>query len=98
MNRSMFITLSALLLFTVLAVALAGIYTPGVMLISTRFEPTRQGNAVGWFLASSSMGYVVALVIGGFVVARAGWRPAVLVLAVGPLACFLLALFLFRGD
>ncbi|HEV8458947.1 MAG TPA: MFS transporter, partial [Methylomirabilota bacterium] len=90
--------LSGLVLFTALAVALAGIYTPGVMLISERFEPARRGNAVGWFLASSSMGYVLALVIGGFVVARAGWRSAVFVLALGPLACFILALLLFRGD
>jgi MFS family permease len=89
--------LSALLLFTALAVALAGIYTPAVMLISARFEPTRRGNAVGWFLASSSMGYVVALIVGGFVVARAGWRTAVVVLALGPLACLVLALVLFRG-
>jgi MFS family permease len=89
--------LSALLLFTMLAVALAGIYTPAVMLIAARFEPIRRGNAVGWFLASSSIGYVVALVIGGFVVARAGWRPAVFVLAAGPLACLLLTLLLFRG-
>ena len=90
--------LSGLLLFTALAVALAGIYTPGVMLISARFEPTRRGNAVGWYLASSSMGYVLALIVGGFVVARAGWRPAVVVLALGPLVCFVLALLLFRDH
>ena len=89
--------LSALLLFTALAVALAGIYTPAVMLISARFEPARRGNAVGWFLASSSMGYVVALIVGGFVVAQAGWRTAVFVLGMGPLVCLVLALVLFRG-
>ncbi len=90
--------LSGLVLFTALAMALAGIYTPGVMLISERFAPARRGNAVGWFLASSSMGYVLALVIGGFVVARAGWRSAVFVLALGPLVCLILALLLFRGN
>jgi MFS family permease len=90
--------LSGLLLFTALAVALAGIYTPGVMLISARFEPARRGNAVGWFLASSSMGYVVALVLGGLIVARSGWRAAIMVLALGPLVCLLLAALLFRGD
>jgi MFS family permease len=88
--------LSALVLFTTLAVTLAGIYTPGVMLISARFEPSRRGNAVGWFLASSSVGYVLALIIGGLVVARAGWRAAIAALALGPLACVALALILFR--
>lgn len=89
--------LSALLLFTALAVALAGSYTPGVMLISARFDAPRRGSAVGWFLASSSLGYVLALVVGGFVVASAGWRAAVLVLALGPLLYLALALVLFRG-
>ena len=89
--------LSALILFTALAVALAGIYTPGVMLISARFDSARRGNAVGWFLASSSMGYVLALVVGGFVVAHASWRSAIVVLGLGPLLCLALALVLFRG-
>ncbi len=88
--------LSALILFTAVAVALAGIYTPGVMLISARFDAVRRGNAVGWFLASSSIGYVLALVVGGLVVARAHWRAAIFVLALGPLLCLGLALVLFR--
>src|SRR5439155_675216 len=52
---------SALLLFGAVAVAVAGIYTPGIMLLADRFEPARRGRAVGWFLAASSMGYVLAL-------------------------------------
>jgi MFS family permease len=47
---------SAFLLFFVMAVVVAGSYTPGVMLIASRFEPGRRGGAVGWFLASSSVG------------------------------------------
>lgn len=89
---------SGLLLFTVLAVALAGTYTPAVMLISARFDPARRGNAVGWFIASSSAGHVVALLAGGALVARWGWRAAIAGLALGPLACLGLALWLFRGD
>ena len=62
---------SAFLLFFVMAVVVAGSYTPGVMLIAGRFEPGRRGGAVGWFLASSSVGYVAALAV------AAGWwlRP-----------------------
>jgi MFS family permease len=89
---------SALILFTALAVALAGLYTPGVMLISTRFDSSRRGNAVGWFLASSSVGYVLALIVGGVAVARAGWRAAIVVLALGPLLSVALACLLFRGG
>lgn len=88
---------SGLVLFFVAAVAVAGSYTPGVMLIASRFEPARRGAAVGWFLASSSVGYVLALAGGGLVVARAGWRAALFMLALGPLACLVLSLVLFRG-
>lgn len=87
---------SAFLLFFVMAVAVAGSYTPGVMLIASRFEPGRRGGAVGWFLASSSVGYVLALAVGGWVVATAGWRAALWALALGPLLCLVLSLALFR--
>jgi len=90
--------ISALLLFGAVAIAVSGIYTPGIMLLAERFEPARRGRAVGWFLAASSMGYVIALVIGGIMVARAGWRAALGVLALGPLLCFVLSLALFRGE
>ena len=88
---------SAVVLFFLSAVAIAGTYTPGVMLIAARFEPARRGGAVGWFLASSSVGYVLALALGGFVVAHAGWRAALFVLALGPVCGLLLSLVLFRG-
>ena len=90
--------LSALLLFGAVAVAVAGIYTPGIMLLAERFGPARRGTAMGWFLAASSMGYVLALVVGGVVVARAGWRAALFVLALGPLLCFVLSLVLFMAS
>jgi len=89
--------LSGMALFFLVAVAVAGSYTPGVMLIAARFEPARRGSAVGWFLASGSAGYVLALAGGGLVVARAGWRPALFAMALGPAVCLLLALVLFRG-
>jgi MFS family permease len=89
---------SAVILFGAVAVAVAGIYTPGIMLLAERFEPARRGRAVGWFLAASSLGYVLALLIGGAVVARAGWRTALFVLGLGPVLCFFLSRVLFRGD
>jgi MFS family permease len=87
---------SAVLLFFVMAVVVAGSYTPGLMLIASRFEPGRRGGAVGWFLASSSVGYVLALAVGGWVVATAGWRAALGALALGPLLCLVISIPLFR--
>lgn len=88
---------SAFVLFFVMAVVVAGSYTPGVMLIAARFPPDRRGSAVGWFLASSSVGYVLALAVGGWVVAHAGWRAALWALAAGPLLCLALSIGLFAG-
>jgi len=39
--------LSALILFSVLAAALAGTYTPGLVLLAERFTPERRGWAIG---------------------------------------------------
>lgn len=86
---------SAFLLFFGMAVVVAGSYTPGLMLIASRFEAARRGSAVGWFLASSSVGYVLALAVGGWVVAHAGWRAALWTLAAGPLVCLALSIGLF---
>jgi len=41
--------ISSLLLFGAAAVAVSGIYTPGIMLLAERFEPARRGRAVGWY-------------------------------------------------
>jgi len=68
--------LSALVLFAALAVSLAGTYTPGLILLADRFPAPRRGWAIGWFLASSSSGYALALVLAGLVVTLAGWRTA----------------------
>jgi MFS family permease len=90
---------SALLLFGAVAVARRRHPTPGIMLLAERFEPARRGRAP-WAGSSqaSSTGYVVALLVGGTVVERAGWRTALFVLALGPLLCFFLSIVLFHGD
>src|SRR5260370_18126508 len=44
------------------------------------------------------MGYVLALLTGGVVVAGAGWRTALFVLGRGRVLCFFLSLVLFHGD
>lgn len=90
--------LSALLLFAALAVAVAGTYTPGLILLADRFPTERRGWAIGWFLASSSIGYALALGLAGFVVTAAGWRTALFTLALGPVTCAILAISILRGT
>lgn len=83
--------LSALALFFALAVSMAGVYTPGLILLADRFPAERRGWAIGWFLASSSVGYAVALGVAGLVVTLGGWRLAIWTLALGPVGCATLA-------
>lgn len=90
--------LSALVLFATLAVSLAGTYTPGLILLADRFPAARRGWAIGWFLASSSVGYALALALGGLMVTLAGWRTALFTLALGPVVCAILAISLLRGT
>lgn len=90
--------LSAIILFTALAVSLAGTYTPGLILLADRFPATRRGWAIGWFLASSSVGYALALGLAGLVVTLAGWRLALFTLALGPVTCAALAIPILRGT
>lgn len=89
---------SALILFSLLAITLAGTYTPGLVLLAERFPVARRGWAIGWFLAASSSGYALALVLGGIVITIAGWRAALLTLALGPVACAALAIAVLRGT
>ena len=49
------------MLFSLVAIALAGTYTPGLVLLAERFPVARRGWAIGWFLAAASSGYALAL-------------------------------------
>ena len=89
--------LSALILFSVLAAALAGTYTPGLVLLAERFTPERRGWAIGWFLASASLGYAIALGLAGLMMAIVGWRAALFALALGPAVGAALTAAVLRG-
>lgn len=56
---------SGLVLYTLVAVSQGGTYTTGIMLIADRYPPARRGGAMGWFLASASLGYALSLVLAG---------------------------------
>jgi len=75
---------SALVLYTLTGLCSGGSYTPGLALISQRFQPRRRGAAMGWFLAASSLGYAVALFFGSALIAMEGWRAFFLAAAMGP--------------
>ncbi len=87
---------SGLALFTLVALSQGGTYYPAIMLISDRYPPERRGGAVGWLIASTSIGYALSLVLSGEMLALGGYRLAFLVTAFGTVAGAALALVSLR--
>ncbi|MBI4013144.1 MAG: MFS transporter [Candidatus Rokubacteria bacterium] len=78
--------LSAALLYGLTALMIGGNYTPGLILIADRFPPETRGRATGFFLSATSIGYAASLVLAGGVLARWGWRAALIAGSLGPVA------------
>ena len=75
---------SAVVLFGLVGISQAGTYTPAIMLIAGRYAIERRGTAIGWLLASSSLGYVGSLAVSGTALANSGYQTAFLSCAIGP--------------
>jgi MFS family permease len=88
--------LSALLLHGLLGLCSGSSYTPGLTLISERFSSQVRGRAMGFYLAAASLGYAVALVLGGALVTSIGWRGVFIAIACGPLAAACLSFYTLR--
>ncbi len=82
---------SALLLHTLLGIALGGTYTTGVMILADQYESRSRGMAVGFFIASTSFGYACSLGLTGLTLPLGGYKLSFLLTCVGPLAGWLVA-------
>ncbi|MGQ7794476.1 MFS transporter [Faunimonas sp. B44] len=67
---------SALLLYANVGLWQGGIYTPLVMLFAERSAPERRGTAMGWLIASTSLGYAFSLAVSGIGIALGGHMAA----------------------
>jgi len=77
--------MSCLVFYSITGLCSGGSYTPGLTLIAERFPRTRRGAAMGWYLAASSLGYALALIISSHLLAAFGWRAVFIGAATGPL-------------
>ena len=82
---------SALVLYTLLALALGGTYTTGMLLIAESVPVARRGRAMGFYIAGHSLGLALALILTGVAIPRGGYPLAFWLLAAGPLAGGLIA-------
>ncbi len=65
---------SALILYFVLALALGGSYTTGLMILAEQYPFNKRGKASGYFIASSSAGFVLSLALSGWTIPIGGYR------------------------
>ncbi len=87
---------SGLLLYGLTGLCSGASYTPGLTLVSERFVAYQRGRAMGWFLAASSLGYGVSLILSGLLMPHVGWRGAFIATACGPLAATLISFWTLR--
>lgn len=89
---------SALWLYGLTGLLSGGSYTPGLTLIAERFAAQNRGRAMGFYLAASSLGYAVSLLLTGVLAPHIGWRGAFVVTACGPTMGTLIAWYALRGT
>jgi MFS family permease len=78
-------TNSAVILRALIGFGIAGIYMPGVNLISQQIHSSRRGSAMGFFVAAFTMGSAASIALGGNLSAELGWRTAFSITSIGPL-------------
>jgi len=71
-------------LYTLLALALGGTYTTGILLLAENVPIERRGRAMGAYLAGHSLGLALALLLAGATIPRGGYVLAFWLLASGP--------------
>jgi MFS family permease len=89
---------SALILHSLLGASQGGTYTTAIMLMADRYPSERRGRAVGWLIASSSLGYALSLLLSGMALRHGGYRLAFVVTAAGPVLALPLAWLALRST
>lgn len=68
--------LTTLVLYSLIGLSQGGVYTPLIMLFAERHDSKRRGTAMGWLIASTSIGYATSLFVSGVGLALGGYRGA----------------------
>lgn len=78
-------TSSAVILRALIGFGIAGIYMPGVKLISQQIQASKRGSALGFFVAAFTLGTAVSIIIGGTLSSVLSWQTAFSITSVGPI-------------
>ncbi len=88
--------LSALIFHTLLGLSLGGTYTTGIMIIADQYQTGKRGLAVGAFIASTSCGYALSLMVSGFALPLGGYPLSFLLTCLGPMLAWGVSRFTLR--
>ena len=88
--------LSGLILYALAATTQGGLYTPAIILFSERYDVSRRGGALGFLIASTSVGYAFSLIVSGLCLKLGGYRLAFIVTGCLPAVGLILAWFALR--
>jgi MFS family permease len=89
---------SAMALLALGGLGFAGVYMPGLRIISRRFPSRGRGMAVGLYVTASYAGHSLSLAATGGLMSSLEWRDAYLVAALVSFAALPLAYLLLRGH
>lgn len=88
---------SAMVLYALIGFSQGGLYTPLIMVFSDEVVAKQRGRAMGYLVASTSVGYAVSLGTAGIGIAVGGIRAAYLFTGVMPAIGAVLLIWAFRG-
>jgi MFS family permease len=77
---------SAMVFYGLVGLAQGGVYTPLIMVLSDEVEPARRGKAMGWLIASTSIGYCTSLAAVALGIGVGGWQAGFVVSGLLPAA------------
>lgn len=83
---------SAVLAYGLVGLVQGGIYTPLVMLLSDEVDKASRGKAMGWLIASTSVGYCASLGAAALGIGIGGWQAAFVLSGLLPAAGALILL------
>ena len=76
---------TTLIFYSLVGLCQGGLYTPLIVLFRENAPARRLGSAVGWLIASTSIGYATSIGLTGLSIGISGWRLAFLVTGLPPI-------------
>jgi MFS family permease len=89
---------SAFWLHALTGLCQGGSYTPALALINDHVARERRGRAMGYLIAASSAGYAICLLVAGMALKFTGWRGALAIVALMPVASWLVGIWLLKNT